>query len=270
MKLGRNDPCICGSGRKVKRCCGTDALRDVLRLRAETAEELLTLALHFPRYRPQTEAFDEWAGSAPDEPDEAAVAAGLEALDEDERERIVGGFAGEQPKAWRSLLDDFGNEELAAELVLVGAVAAGVWERRALHKELWLLERREADPVDALATAIPGEHLWSFIESGMAAVALDCVPDELEDDAYERVWTTVLEAQVSRLRTPWHDARLGRLVARVRSALPDPEFPIASRVLLDACERLQELRKPLLAALLSDSLDRIYAAEPPAHVREAA
>jgi len=32
VKLGRNDPCICGSGRKGKRCCGVDALRDRLQL----------------------------------------------------------------------------------------------------------------------------------------------------------------------------------------------------------------------------------------------
>jgi SEC-C motif-containing protein len=24
-KIGRNDPCVCGSGKKYKKCCGSDA-----------------------------------------------------------------------------------------------------------------------------------------------------------------------------------------------------------------------------------------------------
>lgn len=270
VKLGRNDPCICGSGRKVKRCCGTDALRDRLRLTAETAEELLTLALHFPRCRPETEAFEAWALEALGEADDRILADGLAELDEDERERIVRDFAREQPKAWRSLLGDFGNEELAAELLLIGAVAAGVAERRRLEEALWLVEDGDLDSLRALATAIPGEDVWSVVESAVAAGALGAIPDELDDDEYERRWTEVLDEQVSRLGTPWHDARLDALAGRLRRALPDPEFPVASRVLLDACERLDELRGPLLRELLSDSLDRIYAAEPDARLREAA
>jgi hypothetical protein len=266
MKLGRNDPCMCGSGRKVKRCCGTDASRH----RAETAEELVALAFHFPRYRPQTDAFDAWAHELMADQDDGAVADGIAVLDADERKRIVGGFACDHPEAWRSLLDDFVDEELAGELLLIGAIAAGVAERRDLGEALSLLEDGDVDSLEALATAIPGEDVWSVVESAETAEALDAVPDELDDDEYERRWTEVLDQQISRLRTPWHDTRLDTLVARVRGALPDTDFPIASRVLLDACERLAELREPLLAALLSDSLDRIYTAEPPADFREAA
>src|SRR5579864_8057230 len=42
IRLGRNDPCPCGSGRKVKRCCGVDEARrardEAERRAAEEAE----------------------------------------------------------------------------------------------------------------------------------------------------------------------------------------------------------------------------------------
>jgi DNA-3-methyladenine glycosylase II len=90
VKLGRNDLCICGSGRKVKRCCGTDGLRDRLNLVVETAEELLTLAFHFPRCRPESEAFEAWVRGLPPDPVDDAIIDGLAALDDDEvRARLV-------------------------------------------------------------------------------------------------------------------------------------------------------------------------------------
>ena len=123
---------------------------------AEAGGELFALAYHFPRYRPQSAAFDAWAASAPEDPSDAALAAGLATLDADERRRIVDGFAQEQPTVWQSVLTDFGNDELAVELLLAGAVAAGVNERRRpLDQALWLLEfDGEVDAVTALATAV--------------------------------------------------------------------------------------------------------------------
>jgi hypothetical protein len=54
MKIGRNDPCSCGSGAKVKRCCGVDGVR-----RSQDAlEDLFSLAFHFPRQRPASGTFD--------------------------------------------------------------------------------------------------------------------------------------------------------------------------------------------------------------------
>jgi hypothetical protein len=262
VKLGRNDLCICGSGRKVKRCCGVDALRERVTRATEAGEELLALAYHFPRFRPQSAAFDAWAVTAPEDPSDDALADGLATLDTDERRRIVDAIGREQAEAWESVLADFGNDELAVELLLAGAVAAGVNERRRpLDEALWLLEfDGEVDPVTALATAIQPEDLWSVVESAVTAVALDEVSDDLDDDEFERRSTAVLESQAARLRTAWHDERLNALLARLRERLPDPEYPRASAMLLDAVDRADAVRSRLATALLSDSLDRIYAA----------
>jgi len=262
VKLGRNDTCPCGSGRKVKRCCGVDALRDLARLRVETAEELFELALNFPRYRPRTEEFDAWARAAPDEPTDEAIEQGLSALDPPERERILAGFASEHPRVWEGVLADFGNDALAAEIVLKGAVVAGVAERlRPWDESFPLLEDgdEEVDPIVALASSIRATDVWSVIESGETAEALDAIPDELDDGEYERRWTEVLDLELRNRWTAWHDERLDVLVARVRESLPDPDFPVASSSVLAACDQLDALRQRLAAALLSDSLDRIYA-----------
>jgi hypothetical protein len=262
VKLGRNDICPCGSGRKVKRCCGVDALRDLVQLRAETAEELFELALNFPRYRPRTEEFDVWARAAPDEPSDEAIEQGLSALDAAERERILAGFPHEYPRIWEGMLADFGNDALAREIVLKGAVVAGVAERFQPWDESFpLLEDGGDDegPIVALASSIRAMDVWSVIESGETAEALDALPVELGDGEYELRWTEVLEAELRKRWTAWHDERLDVLVARLRESLPDPDFPVASSRVLAACTHLDAVRRGLAAALLSDSLDRIYA-----------
>src|SRR5439155_14145617 len=129
-------------GVKTKRCCcGVDAARTRARVAAEAAGDLLALATHFPRYRPVGAAFDAWAEQPPAEPTGEAVKAGLTTLDAVERRRIVDGFAHDHPELWRRLLTDFGNDELAVEFVLDGAVVAGVVERqRPLDMVLYLFD----------------------------------------------------------------------------------------------------------------------------------
>ena len=47
MKMGRNDPCPCGSGKKYKRCCLNTTQpemsfsKDYFRIKGETAEKIV-------------------------------------------------------------------------------------------------------------------------------------------------------------------------------------------------------------------------------------
>jgi hypothetical protein len=256
MKVGRNDPCPCGSGLKVKRCCGTEAVRR----RQEAAADLFSLAFHFPRYRPATAGFDEWARSASVSLDRDTLGEGVAHLDRRERHRIAAGFEQEYPDEWASVVADLGDEALAEDLVLGGAVVAGLTERtRGLDSEaLELLEAEgaaRADPVQALALMLDADDLWSVIESEQAAEAL-------ESADYGRT-ESLLAAEAERLSTRWHRERLDVLVGRLRDRLPDTAYPLASAALERACDRVEaddKLARRLAAELLLDSLPRVLAA----------
>jgi hypothetical protein len=51
-------------------------------------------------------------------------------LDDAERERIARTHAREFPQVWRGLVEDLGDETEAEQVVLVGAIAAALAERR--------------------------------------------------------------------------------------------------------------------------------------------
>ena len=258
MKVGRNDACPCGSGRKVKHCCGVDVVRDRARRQDGAAAELFDLAFHFPRYRPVSVEFDRWAQSPPEELTRDALEDGGSSLDEAERDRIRNGFALDHPQVWSGVVADFGNEELAGELVLAGAIVAGLTERlRPLDPEvLWLLEQDadvRNDPVEALSLSLDGRDLWSVIESGQTAEAIDAAAEDRTDAAYRTA--------AEQLATEWHEQRLAVLVERVRQRLPDPSYPLASAALADACTRVaadRKLARRLRAELLLDSLPRVF------------
>jgi hypothetical protein len=255
VKVGRNEPCPCGSGLKVKRCCGVDGVLDRERRAADAASDLLSLAYFFPRCRPVSAAFDEWARTAPEEFSPGALEDGLAELDPDERERIVGGFRADHPTLWSDVVADFRNEQLAVELVLRGVVVIGVSERRQPMdgEGLEMLEQdagARVDPADVLAYVLDCRGLWSVIESYQAVDALD----EADDAAAERV----LAATAEGLATAWHHDRLRVLVDRIRPYLPLPMYPLASQAVADACDRFDAdaaFRRRLLAELLLDSLD---------------
>lgn len=258
MKIGRNDVCPCGSGRKVKRCCGVDVVRDRARRQDEVAAELFDLAFHFPRYRPVSVEFDRWALMAPEEPTREALEEGRASLGEAERERIRTGFGIDHPQIWSSVVEDFGDEELAADLVLVGAVVAGVSERlRPLDPEVlrWLEQDADVrcDPVEAVARSLEGRDLWSVIESAQAAEAIDAAAEHRTEAAYR--------AAAERMATEWHEERLSVLVERLRQRLPDPAYPLASAALAAACDRVaadRKLARRLLAELLLDALPSVF------------
>jgi hypothetical protein len=178
-----------------------------------------------------------------------------------EWDRIGEGFGREYPGPWSSVVSDFGDEELAVEIVLAGAVVAGVNERRQpIDVEgLDVLEHdAEArdDPVEALALLLDCHDLWSVIESGEAARAVDRASGSAGD--------AVLAAEADRLATTWHQERLNVLVHRLQAQLPEPDYPLASQALASACRRLDTdrvLGRRLLAELLLDSLPRVLLAD---------
>jgi hypothetical protein len=206
-----------------------------------------------------TPSFEAWARVAPDDLRRETVANGVARLDMDERERIVDGFAGEHPGIWSAAVAELGNEALAIDLVLGGAVVAGLEERRRRPKReaLDLLETEgpaRADPVAALALTLDGTDLWSVHESDHAAHALE--------RGYGRSAIT-LRSEADRLATSWHRERLGVLVRRLRESLPLAGYPLASAAIERACDQLErdeKLARRLLAELLLDSLPRLLAA----------
>lgn len=186
MKVGRNDRCPCGSGVKVKRCCGVDGARRS----HEAAEELFAAAFCFPRLRPVSASFDAWAAGAPDELSRSTLDAGLAALGDAERTRIETALATDAPSVWAGVVRDLGDESQATGLVLCGAVVAGIEERSRLPEVDGL--DPDDDAVETLA--LEARDLWSVVESGRAVEAFDAgeplaaIADRLWSDWHEVWW----------------------------------------------------------------------------------
>jgi hypothetical protein len=222
----------------------------------------------FPLLRPDCPEFDAWLDARRKaEVTRATIedAGGL--VPAAEYERIVRVHAQEFAGVWRSLVDDLGDEHEAEQVVFIGAVVAALQEVRAVDPSvLELIEENEfiaGDPVEALARALEATDLWSIAEAIVVGEALAKIPDDLNDDAYELVWTAAIEAEAARLWSPRHERRLVRLVERVRAQLPIVGHADVSAVLADGCagfERDQEVRLRLAAMLLADSLDPLQQA----------
>jgi hypothetical protein len=245
----------------VKRCCGVDGARQQARRVNEATAELFDLAYLFPRYRPVSTEFDAWARTAPEDFSREALEEGLGWLSASEGERIIAGFRSEHAELWSSVVSDVGDESDAVELVLAGAVVAGVSERlRPIDVDgLAVLEddaEARADPVETLAFVLDPHDLWSVVESGTAAEAIGWVYGNAADLA--------LAAEAERLATAWHHDRLRVLVGRLLAWLPVPEYPLASDALASACESLDSddaVVRRLLTELLLDSLPRVLLAD---------
>lgn len=264
-KVGRNEPCPCGSGAKAKRCCGTREAQAVLERKTSALGKLMTLPVLFPHLRPGGEAFAAWAERvATTQLAEPPLDDAVALLEPGERERIEREHAQEHPHAWRSLVEDLGDKGLARKAVVRGAIAAGVWERRALDAEaLELLEESpspDGDAAEALALVLDAGDLWSVFESGVADDALVELDDDLEDEPYELIWNATVADQARQLCGKWHHARLAELVARLRAHLPLADLPRATATLERACEAFEHdagVRERLAAELLADSLCRL-------------
>jgi hypothetical protein len=244
VKIGRNDRCPCGSGAKVKRCCGVEGVR---RSR-EALEDLFGLAFHFPRQRPVSATFDAWAERAGDRLTRELLDEGLGQLGSTEQARIPEEFAATYPHLWETLLEEAGSRDEAPHVLLIGAVVAGLEERqRQLDPTaLELLEVDEdarEDPVESLALVLVPGDLWSALEVVDAA------------DSFDRGAATGVIAE--RLWSEWHEHRLHDLVLRLRSRLPIARFPAASSAIETACRTFERdglVRNRLRAELLLDAL----------------
>jgi len=220
---GRNNPCPCGSGRKYKRCC--IAREPELRRRAEATEDLLGLATLFPVLRPLDAAFEQWAGGG--EPFEASrenVDTGLALISAAERERILGAARRHCGEALEDPAAAYGDALEAAQLVLVGSVAAGAPECRELHHELLVELERDAglealDPLAALAEALACAELWSLPEAVAAAWNAG------EGALLPLNVPVVLAAEAFPAWTEDHERRLRFLAVRIAGKLPVPGFP---------------------------------------------
>lgn len=246
MKIGRNDPCPCGSGAKVKRCCGVGGVR-----RSQDAlEDLLSLAFHFPRQRPASGTFDAWAERARDQLTRELLEEGLVQLGATEQARIPAEFAAAYPQVWETILDEVGHDD-ALQVLLIGAVVAGLEERQRQvdPPALELLEVDEEapeDPVESLALVLSATDLWNAFEVIDATESLD------------RGVTTAVIAE--HLWSSWHEQRLEDLVHRLRDRLPVAGFPAASSAIESGCrafERDPRVRARLRSELLLDALPTV-------------
>jgi SEC-C motif len=244
MKIGRNDPCPCGSGAKVKRCCGVEGVRRS----HEAFADLVTLAFHFPRQRPASATFDDWARHTGDQLTRGSLEAGFAQLGPGEEARIPAEFAAAYPEVWEAIVAESGDRREAIETLLVGAVVAGLEERqRELDPEaLEILEldaEARQDPVESLALVLVAGDLWSVLEAEEALVSFNR--------------GTHISAVAEQLWSEWHEQRLAELVRRLGERLPVPNHPRASAALEAACgafERDDRAGRRLRAELLLDAL----------------
>jgi hypothetical protein len=263
----RNSRCPCGSGIKYKRCC-LDRERELVR-RVDALEELVGLGSMFPLLRPDCPELDAWLDVRQDSDVTRALIEEAGALvPEAERQRIARTHAEEFPGVWRSLVDDLGDEAEAEQAVVIGAIVAVLGETRTVDQMiLELIEADKevaADPAEALALALEATDLWSIAEATALDDALTEIPDFLDDNAYELLWTAAIRSEAARLWSPRHERRLIRLVERLRAELPIAGSPNASAVLAKACsvfERDEVVRMKVAALLLADSLGPLQQAE---------
>jgi hypothetical protein len=216
--------------------------------------------------RPAGSALDAWVDRvAAGELAEPELDDALTLIDGGERRRIERRLRTECPAAWAVLAGDLGDDELAAEALLAGGVAAALRERRPPDAEaLELIEERDdvrGDTCESLAFALAAADLWSIAEAFEADGRLAGIPDDLDDDTYELRWNAELAAAAADLETRWHRARLAQLVGRLRDRLPPAGHPAASAVLTEACDQFardQVFRRRLATLLLSDMLGTVH------------
>jgi hypothetical protein len=252
MKVGRNDPCPCGSGVKVKRCCGVEGAQRS----QEALEDLFGLAFSFPRQRPASASFDAWAQGAPDRLTRELVEEGLAQLGSSECERIPAEFAAAHPRVWESTVREAGSRDDASHFVLVGAVVAGLeeWKRPLDALALDLLETdadARDDPAEALALVLKAGDLWSVLEAVEAAEPFDrgAALTRVADDLWGE----------------WHEQRLAVLVRRVRTRVPVAGYPAASFAIESACRAFEhdaDVRHRLRSELLLDAMSFAAGAVP--------
>jgi hypothetical protein len=224
------------------------------------------LATDFPQLRASGDAFSAWASRAALETSGTTAREGFDLLEPRERRRIERAIARELPAIWRSFCDETGDEELAAYILVLGAVIPSVEELAPPDSaRLELLEAVDdlrGDPCVALASVLDYGDLWGVRESIQVDAALAALPEELDDEEYDRRWEETIEVMATRLTTRWHRKRLPVLVRRLRARLPLAGYAEVSAALESACEAFERdraVRARLAAELLADSLPAPWA-----------
>jgi hypothetical protein len=263
-RIGRNDTCPCGSGRKVKHCCGTDGAARLLRRAVEAVEEAYTLPVHFPRLRARGAAFEAWAAAcAARGLDEGTVLDGVALLEPTEHARIVRECR-EEATAWAEIVAEVGDEPAAEAALVAGAVVAAVMERMPPSERMlaFIDERPTPGPACTLLGVVRPEDLWSILESARLDEELVRLDEGLGEEVFEQAFDGLVADFARRHWSDRHEERLAELVARCRALLPLDGFPAASAELEAACdafERDPAVREELAALLLTESLERIDA-----------
>lgn len=228
----------------MKRCCGVDGVRRS----QEALEDLFSLAFHFPRQRPASATFDAWAERVGDQLTRELLEEGLTELGVDEQARIPAEFAAAYPQVWEKILDDVCGRDDALQVLLIGAVVAGLEERHrqvdpAALELLEVDEEAREDPVESLVLALAATDLWNTFE----------IIDATE--SFDTGATTAVIAE--QLWSEWHEQRLVHLVRRLRDLLPVTGFAAASSAIESGCrafKRDPSVRTRLRSELLLDAL----------------
>ena len=247
MKVGRNDPCPCGSGRKFKRCHGPTPVAAAAFARRDALEEAEDLGSLFPFLRPCGVAIESFL----EQPSPGDVEEGVALLDATERGRLVRLYADRYPEAWTSLCREIAEDDAAVALVH-GAVRVALAEREQVAARVVKVIDDLDDvthPLEALALALRPAYVWSVEDAARAADA--AAPFAADDEA----WLDAVEDAATDLATDEHEQRLTRLASRLGEQLPIVGAPRASRLLSDACEAVRvdaDARGSALVALLAN------------------
>ncbi len=149
---------------------------------------------------------------------------GLELVGEDERKRLVAGYAGRFEPLWEALCEQIGDRDVAERAFVTGAVQAAIAERRPRPRLLLEVIDRETFPesieFEALAWALAPGHVWAADEAGFA----DDAAAGLEGEE----WTLAVEEAGAELLEPEHEERVRVLAARLLRQLPVEGLPEAS------------------------------------------
>ena len=259
MKVGRNDLCPCGSGRKFKRCHGATTAAVVAFERAEAREELRELASVFPDLRARSDELESFArrtAAVLAEGEEVAAEVGAEGaafVTPADRASLVDWIAAAQPDEWERLCSEVGGPDAAERELVAGVVLTTIAEWRSRPRHLLEVIEDAGElvdaPLEALALALAPAHLWPVLE---AAAAADFAAADVDDSGR---WLDALAVFVDERYTPAHDERLRALSARLEGTLPIVGLPRASSLLVEGCRAVaadEEARREAAALLLAN------------------
>ena len=261
MRTRRNDTCPCGSGRKFKRCCGDDSVRE----RESARVDLGNAAAFLPSLRPYGAEVLELARRAAVELGEndgsvpaAVVERALAVLADDDRRAVVAHFAEAEPDVWERAVRALGDDESARDVV-ASAIRGAVCDRRPVSRvHLVVLEHAEPLPRTVpgrLGLVLPSGAVWTIADAEWL----------LREYGLHTSWTRWVEEQEPAMLErvdEWQIERVRLLCEATRRALPIPSLPRASGILRRDC---RQVARDDAAALLLSHAAMVAAAGMPMH-----